>query len=102
MAGSGEFPGLNTPDIDSSSSLNGLGPIELQQPTQDIDGDGVLDSVTTTNDGTVQVWTDFDHDGIADHVKIVEEDGDYAAWEFHRRPDGTSEWVRTDKGRIGN
>ncbi|MFR9752215.1 DUF6802 family protein [Nocardia sp. 004] len=103
MISSGELSGLGMPDIDASSPLGGLGEVELQHPTQDIDGDGILDTDTTTSgDGSVQVWTDYDDDGSADHVTVVEEDGDYAAWEFHRYPDGTSEWVRTDQGRIGN
>ncbi|MBF6212490.1 hypothetical protein IU433_18770 [Nocardia puris] len=101
MITSGEFPGLDLPDIDTSSSLGGLGAVELNHPTQDIDGDGILDSITTQGEDAMQVWTDFDQDGIADQVTIVENDGDYAAWEFHRHPDGSSEWKRTDQGKIG-
>jgi hypothetical protein len=99
---SGEFPGLDLPGIDTSAPLDGLGAVELHHPTQDIDGDGTLDTITTTGDEAMQVWTDYDHDGFADHVTVVEKDGDYGAWEFHRHPDGTSEWVRTDHGKIGN
>ncbi|MGK8507117.1 DUF6802 family protein [Nocardia asiatica] len=73
----------------------------MHHPTQDIDQDGLLDSMTITGDDAMQVWTDVDHDGFADHVKVVEKDGDYTAWEFHRHPDGTSEWIRTDQGRLG-
>ncbi|MET7768625.1 DUF6802 family protein [Nocardia sp. NPDC005366] len=101
MITSGEFAGLDLPDIDISSSLDGLGPVELNHPTQDINGDGILDTETTTGDDAMQVWTDYDHDGIADHVTVVEKDGDYAAWEFHHHPDGTSGWVRTDQGKLG-
>ncbi|WP_433757222.1 DUF6802 family protein [Nocardia sp. CA-135398] len=102
MITSGEFPGMDLPGIDASSSLGGLGEVELHHPTQDIDGDGTLDTVTTTGPEAMQVWTDWDHDGIADQVTVVEKDGDYSAWEFHRHPDGTSEWVRTDQGKIGH
>ncbi|MBA4857693.1 DUF6802 family protein [Nocardia farcinica] len=101
MVTSGEFGGLELPGIDTSSSLGGLGPVELEHPIQDIDGDGLLDTATTRGEDAMQVWTDFDHDGIADHVTVVENDGDYSAWEFHRHPDGTSEWVRTDQGKLG-
>lgn len=100
MVTSGEFPGMDMPDLDTSSSLDGLGPVELGHPTQDIDGDGALDTVTTTGD-PMNVWTDTDLDGFADQATAVENDGDYAAWEYHRHPDGTSEWVRTDQGTVG-
>ncbi|WP_431964195.1 DUF6802 family protein [Nocardia sp. bgisy134] len=101
MITSGEFPGMDLPDIDASTPLGGLGAVELDQPTQDINADGILDSITTQGDDAMQVWTDYDHDGFADHVTVVEKDGDYAAWEFHRHPDGSSEWVRTDQGKLG-
>ncbi|MFQ6324536.1 DUF6802 family protein [Nocardia sp. NBC_01009] len=101
MVTSGEFPGLDLPGVDASSSLEGLGPVELHHPTQDIDGDGALDTVTTSGPEAMQVWSDYDHDGVADQVTVVEKDGDYAAWEFHHNPDGTSGWVRTDHGKIG-
>lgn len=102
MIASGEFPGMDLPGLDASSAMDGLGEVELHHPTQDIDGDGTLDTVTTTGPEAMQVWTDWDNDGIADQVTVVEKDGDYSAWEFHRHPDGTSEWVRTDQGKIGH
>jgi hypothetical protein len=102
LVSSGEFPGLDLPGVDASSSLEGLGSVELHHPTQDIDGDDTLDTTTTSGPEAMQVWTDWDHDGIADQVTVVEKDGDYAAWEFHHNPDGTSGWVRTDQGKIGH
>ncbi|MFD3705098.1 DUF6802 family protein [Nocardia sp. NPDC058658] len=51
-------------------------------------------------DDKTSIWSDYDHDGLADHVTVVEEDGDYAAWEYHRHPDGTSEWRKTDQGNL--
>lgn len=101
MVSSGEFPGMDLPDVDASTPLHDLGEVALPHPNQDIDGDGALDSFTETDDRGLRVWTDTDRDGLADHVTAVEQDGDYAAWEFHRHPDGTSEWVRTDQGRLG-
>lgn len=102
MVTSGDIPGLGLPDIDAHTPLGGLGAVELNNPTQDIDGDGILDTITTSDAEGTSIWTDYDGDGFADHVTVVEEDGDYAAWEFHRHPDGTSEWRRTDQGNLGS
>ncbi|MFF0542627.1 DUF6802 family protein [Nocardia thailandica] len=96
-----EFTGLGLPDFGAHTPLDDLGPVELHHPTQDLDGDGVADTITSAHADATQVWSDYDHDGFADHVTVVESDGDYAAWEYHRHPDGTSEWVRTDKGSLG-
>ncbi|WP_067818879.1 DUF6802 family protein [Nocardia inohanensis] len=102
MVTSGDLPGLELPNLDAHSELGALGAVELEHPTQDIDGDGQLDTVTTNSDHAMHVWTDLDHDGYADHVTVVDSGGDYAAWEFHHHPDGTTEWVRTDEGRLGS
>ncbi|MBW0271451.1 hypothetical protein ATM97_11875 [Nocardia sp. MH4] len=101
MVTSGDIPGLGLPDIDAHSPLGGLGPVELHTPSQDLDGDGVVDSLTDATPHDTTIWSDYDHDGFADHVTVVEADGDYAAWEYHRHPDGTSEWRRTDQGNLG-
>lgn len=100
MINSGEFSGLGLPYVDAHSSLDGLGAVELHHPTQDITGDGIPDTVTISDDHGIDVWTDYDRDGIADHVTAIDKSGDYAAWEFRRHPDGTSEWVRTDEGKL--
>ncbi len=89
------------PHIDASSSLAGLGPVELEHPTQDIDGDGTLDTTTTSSDDGVIVATDTDLDGYADHLTIVEGGGDFASWEFHHNLDGEPHWERTDHGKLG-
>ncbi|MFE3188635.1 DUF6802 family protein [Nocardia sp. NPDC059240] len=101
MVTSGDLPGLDLPDFDAHSALDALGAVELAHPTQDLDGDGLLDTVTTGTDHAMQVWTDLDHDGYADHVTVVDTGGDYSAWEFHHNPDGTTAWVRTDEGHLG-
>ncbi|MFI1463104.1 MULTISPECIES: DUF6802 family protein [Nocardia] len=101
MPVSGEFPGLGMPSFDATSSLDSLGPVEMESPTQDLDGDGILDTFTTTNSDSMSVWTDSDLDGYADQLSVVENDGDYAAWEYHRNPDGTGEWRQTDQGTVG-
>ena len=100
MVTSGDIPGLGLPDIDAHSSLGGLGAVELNSPSLDLDNDGVADSLSLSDPDSTSVWSDYDHDGFADHVTVVEEDGDYAAWEYHRHPDGTSEWRKTDQGNL--
>ncbi|MGW4529435.1 DUF6802 family protein [Nocardia sp. NPDC004340] len=101
MVTSGDLPGLDLPGLDAHSELGGLGAVELSHPTQDLDADGLADTVTTGTAHAMQVWTDLDHDGYADHVTVVDSDGDYAAWEFHHNSDGTTAWVRTDGGHLG-
>lgn len=67
----------------------------------DVDGDGVLDTqVFETDDATIVV-ADTDGDGESDHLTIVGTDGEYAAWEFHRDPDGAERWERVDVGDLG-
>ncbi|QIS09071.1 DUF6802 family protein [Nocardia arthritidis] len=88
------------PDVDAHSSLDGLGTVELHHPTQDVTGDGILDTVTVNDAHGTHIWTSTHQDGIADHVTLIDKSGDYAAWEFHRHPDGTAEWVRTDQGHL--
>ncbi|MFI5777219.1 DUF6802 family protein [Nocardia sp. NPDC051570] len=101
MISSGDLPGLDLPNVDAHSDLGSLGSVELHDPTQDLTGDGIADTETVHGDHSLEVWTDMDHDGTADHVSIVDDSGDYAAWEFHHNPDGTTQWVRTDQGHIG-
>ncbi len=91
----------NIPHIDASSSLDGLGPVELEHPTQDIDGDGTFDTTTTSTDDGVIVATDTDLDGYADHLTIVENGGEFASWEFHHNLDGEAHWERIDHGKLG-
>ncbi|GGK57048.1 DUF6802 family protein [Nocardia camponoti] len=102
MVTSGEFSGIGLPHIEAGSNLHDLGPVELAHPTVDISGDGIADSYSHSTPNGTEVWSDYDHDGFADHVTVVEKDGDYAAWEFRRNPDGTSEWHRTDQGKLGS
>lgn len=101
MPTSGEFPGIGTPSFEASSSMDGLGPVEMETPTQDLVVDGILDTFVTTGPESMSVWTDTDLDGYADRLSVVEHDGDYSAWEYHRNPDGTGEWRQTDQGKVG-
>ncbi|MCX4096220.1 DUF6802 family protein [Nocardia sp. alder85J] len=97
MITSDDLPGLDLPSVDTHSDLSGLGGVELHP-----DHTGPADTESVHGDHGIDVWTDLDHDGLADHVTIMDTDGDYAAWEFHHHPDGTSEWVRTDRGHLGD
>ncbi len=101
MFSSEDLPGLDVPAIDAHSDLGGLGTVELTHPTEDIGGTGIADCETVHDGHSLEVWSDLDHDGLADHVTVVDDDGDFAAWEFHHHPDGTTEWVRTDQGHLG-
>jgi hypothetical protein len=101
MPTSAEFPGIGMPSFEASSSMEGLGPVEMESPTQDLVVDGVLDTFVTTGPEAMSVWTDTDLDGYADRLSVVENDGDYSAWEYHRNPDGSGEWRQTDQGKVG-
>ncbi|NMN95693.1 DUF6802 family protein [Antrihabitans stalactiti] len=101
MVTSNEF---SVPDIthaDGSTSLENLGPVELNHPTQDIDGDGTMDTATVESDEALIVMTDTDLDGYADHVTVVDDSGEFAAWEFRHDENGGVRWERTDHGNLG-
>ena len=89
------------PHIDASSSLDDLGSVAMEHPTQDIDGDGTLDTNTVTVDHSMVVATDTDLDGFADHLAVVDPSGEYASWQFEPGPDGEAHWVQSDHGRLG-
>ncbi len=91
---------LFLPHIDADTSLDGHGPIELTHPTQDIDGDGVLDTATTQTDDGFLVVTDVDHDGVVDHLTAIDRDGAYASWEYRVDAHGQTHWERTDHGKL--
>ena len=99
MVESNDFllPGLE--HVDAATSLVDLGAVELDEPTQDIDGDGTLDTVTAHTDESMIVATDTDHDGGADHITVVDGDGDYAQWEFTEGTD--PQWQQVDHGKLG-
>ncbi|WP_137723887.1 DUF6802 family protein [Prescottella subtropica] len=74
--------------------------VRLTELQYDIDGDGILDTVTFEAGDTLVVATDVDGDGDADHVTMVGGAGGYAAWEFHRDADGGHRWEQVDDGRL--
>ena len=100
IASSNDFllPGM--PHVDADTSFHDLGHVALHHPTQDLDGDGILDTSTGATDDGLVVVTDTDHDGFADHVSIVDGDGQYASWEFHQGADGHEHWEQIDHGDL--
>lgn len=78
-------------------------------PTTDLDGDGVAETVVLDGDpwgspdgrgdGLV-VATDTDLDGTSDRLSVIADDGAYGVWEFSREPDGSGRWSRVDTGSL--
>ncbi|AOW91703.1 hypothetical protein BFN03_00725 [Rhodococcus sp. WMMA185] len=96
------FVVADVPNLDPDTFGHDAGAVVLTDPVYDIDGDGVFDTQTFTNGGAAVIASDMDADGDADHVTIVDEEGAYASWEFHRDRDGVVRWERTDGGILGN
>jgi hypothetical protein len=86
--------------LDAHAALANLGQIELEHPTTSLGGDGRLDTEVETSGNEVITASDFNHDGIADELKIVDSDGDYSSWEYRHDADGTSHWVETEHGHL--
>lgn len=88
------------PDIDPDEFGAESGAVSLTGAAFDIDGDGILDTQSFEVDDALVVATDTDADGDADHVTIVDGDGEYSAWEFHRDADGREHWELVDEGGL--
>ncbi|MFD4366741.1 DUF6802 family protein [Rhodococcus sp. NPDC058521] len=101
MATADSFMMNDLPDIDPEHFGHDSDAVALTDPTLDIDGDGILDSVSFQSGDAMIVATDMDGDGTADNVTMVHEDGEYEAWEFHRGEDGQPHWEQTDQGALG-
>lgn len=86
--------------IDASSELSHLGSLQMTAPTVDIDGDGTLDTSVQTSDDSLFVMTDTNLDGLVDHLTVVDDDGDFAAWDFQPGPDGAPHWTQIDHGKV--
>ncbi|APU17959.1 MULTISPECIES: DUF6802 family protein [Actinoalloteichus] len=73
------------------------GGVEAGPPTEDLDGDGVLDTaVVTGDDGTILVVSDVDGDGEADMIGEFGADGRVVVSEHV----GDGEWIITESGRL--
>ncbi|BDC74387.1 DUF6802 family protein [Prescottella equi] len=101
MISTADLQGMPGPEIDPDTFGADSPAAPLTDAVFDIDDDGVLDTRTFEVDDALVVATDTDGDGDADHVTIVEGDGDFSAWEFHRDADGRERWERTDSGTLG-
>lgn len=101
MATADSFMVGDLPDIDSEHFGLDSDAVTLTDPTHDIDGDGVLDTVTFQSGDALVVATDLDGDAVADNITMVHDDGEYEAWEFHRSEDGEPHWEQTDFGELG-
>lgn len=73
--------------------------IDLGPPNQDMDGDGVPESVAVhTEDGHLLIVSDTDGDGAADHVIDIDSATGDARW--ITITDG--EWVEVEHGHVGD
>lgn len=66
----------------------------------DLDGDGTVDSRVVHTDDAVVIVSDFDRDGSADRLTMIESDGDYSAWECRRDDEGALVWQKIDAGAL--
>lgn len=111
----GHLPSEHLPaeDIDPATFGSGTGTVDVGDLTVnldafDLDGDGIVDSSvvhSVDNRGIAAgqatiVVSDFDRDGMADRVTMVESDGDFSAWECHRDAEGALVWDRIDAGTL--
>lgn len=64
--------------------------IVVGEPTLDITGDGVADTVVVENDGNVEYYVDTDQDGVADQIIVLDEnDGTLVNHEVYDPATGT-------------
>jgi hypothetical protein len=72
---------------------------ELGAPDQDLDGDGVPESVAArTADGDLVIVSDTDHDGIPDQLIQVSADTGQVSW---AQPAADGGWVQMHTGHVG-
>jgi len=92
-------PGRIEPETFGPSS----GPVDagdLNFDAFDLDGDGTVDSRVVHTDDDVVIVSDFDRDGSADRLTMIESDGDYSAWECSRDDEGALVWQKIDAGAL--
>lgn len=71
---------------------------DLGAPSQDLDGDGVNESVAVrTGDGSLLIFSDADHDGSPDQLIKVDPSTGAAVWAV---PDGNGGWTVVQTGHV--
>lgn len=84
------------PDIELRA--NGVDAVDLGRPNQDLDGDGVPESVAVrTEDGHVLIVSDIDADGAADQLIDIDPTTGHAQWMV---PDAHGQWSQTQHGHV--
>ncbi|MDV6271990.1 DUF6802 family protein [Rhodococcus erythropolis] len=92
-------PGRIEPENFGPSS----GPVDagdLNFDAFDLDGDGTVDSRVVHSDDAVVIVSDFDRDGVADRLTMIESDVDYSSWECRRDDEGSLVWQKIDAGAL--
>lgn len=96
LHGAGGFgPEDFLPGLDGAAPLVD-GYLDLSAPTIDIDGDGVLDTLSFHLDGRVVVVTDTNLDGLGDRVTWVDSEGAYECWQFVERAEAQLEGTQLE------
>lgn len=94
-AGHHDAPGV-APHIELTAP--GIDGMDLGAPDQDLDGDGVAESVAVrAEDGHLLIVSDTDADGVADHLVDVDPDTGEAHW-MTIGADG--QWTETQHGHV--
>ena len=80
------------------------GPLDMDQATLDVDGDGILDTVVdsfhTGHEAAMFVATDTDQDGTADTLKVINGSGAYTSYEYEADATGHPRWHEVDRGKL--
>ena len=89
-------PHVGSPDIELRAP--GADAVDLGRPDQDLDGDGVSESVAVrTEDGHVLIVSDTDADGTADRLIDINPESGGAQW---MALDAHGQWTRTQHGHV--
>jgi len=91
-------PGRHAGAPDIELRVPGVDAVDLGRPNQDLDGDGVPESVAVrTQDGHVLIVSDTDADGAADRLIDIDPDTGHAQW---MAQDAHGQWAQTQHGHV--
>jgi len=91
-------PGQHAGAPDIELRAPGVDAVDLGRPNQDLDGDGVPESVAVrTQDGHVLIVSDTDADGAADQLIDIDPDTGHAQW---MAQDAHGQWAQTQHGHV--